>query len=540
SLGPYFNYSETYQKLKLANSTFPELVDLFSIGKSYEGRKLWTVRITDEQFTNNKTAIHVVGAHHAREAITVLNALYLMDKLLHGYINNEPPEPRLNKSSVFGNMINVHYGLSSNVIPIKSLLKRVEIYITPILNPDGLSIIHINPWQRKNTRPFDDDGDGNATVDYSLIRDLDNDNYINITSPWDNQDKDILEGATWELPGGVDLNRNYDAAFGGVGTSPHNYSEIYHGPEPFSEFETQAIRDFIQQHTFNYAISIHSGIKAIIDHNKINIKEGEELFKVILPITSYPGWNDIGGYPTTGDWGAYMNKKGIRSYTLETYGNYNPALESENATHNNLKGVFDWFNPALDSPLRLERNSNPTYRLTYFLALAPHIKKDTPTVNFQNIPANMTFYNTKKVNNDLSFNWWPIDEKNEELDRFHTDYDVKVFLGSTQYKMRPVITTEDKNISITLQDTDTLIKIAIYDGSDWTFSTFTIEDFLRQFTRETLPYSLETTPTDTLSDFQSSSIGSSVGKASNGVSFPLVILVTSLIAISIIRRLRKF
>lgn len=45
---------------------------------------------------------------------------------------------------------------------------------------------------------------------------------------------------------GVDLNRNYGKAFGGGGTSPNPNSDVYRGPEAFSEPETRAVRDFVR------------------------------------------------------------------------------------------------------------------------------------------------------------------------------------------------------------------------------------------------------------------------------------------------------
>ena len=44
---------------------------------------------------------------------------------------------------------------------------------------------------------------------------------------------------------GVDLNRNWGHVWGGVGSSSIPTSEIYHGPSPFSEPETTALRDFL-------------------------------------------------------------------------------------------------------------------------------------------------------------------------------------------------------------------------------------------------------------------------------------------------------
>ena len=44
---------------------------------------------------------------------------------------------------------------------------------------------------------------------------------------------------------GADPNRNFDVAWGGLGTSTNKCSEIYTGPAPFSEPETAAMRNFI-------------------------------------------------------------------------------------------------------------------------------------------------------------------------------------------------------------------------------------------------------------------------------------------------------
>jgi len=41
-------------------------------------------------------------------------------------------------------------------------------------------------------------------------------------------------------------------------------SPVYRGPAPFSEPETQALRDLVLQHNFTHAISFHSGLEIII------------------------------------------------------------------------------------------------------------------------------------------------------------------------------------------------------------------------------------------------------------------------------------
>ncbi|XP_068804196.1 carboxypeptidase A1-like [Struthio camelus] len=58
---------------------------------------------------------------------------------------------------------------------------------------------------------------------------------------------------------GVDPNRNWDAGFGGPGSSSNPCSQTYHGPYAHSESEVRAIVDFILRHgNVKAAISIHS------------------------------------------------------------------------------------------------------------------------------------------------------------------------------------------------------------------------------------------------------------------------------------------
>ena len=59
---------------------------------------------------------------------------------------------------------------------------------------------------------------------------------------------------------GVDLNRNYPLCFDkdDEGSSNDPCSEMYEGPEPFSEPETRAVRDFMKSKHFKTAFNYHS------------------------------------------------------------------------------------------------------------------------------------------------------------------------------------------------------------------------------------------------------------------------------------------
>jgi carboxypeptidase T len=65
---------------------------------------------------------------------------------------------------------------------------------------------------------------------------------------------------------GVDLNRNYGYKWGGQGASSQPSSETYRGPQAFSEIETQAMRNYLQQNksVIRIVLSFHSFSELIL------------------------------------------------------------------------------------------------------------------------------------------------------------------------------------------------------------------------------------------------------------------------------------
>jgi hypothetical protein len=113
-----------------------------------------------------------------------------------------------------------NYGSNADV---DAMVNGREIWIAPCINPDGFVYVENNHppdwwnWWRKNRR---DNGDGFF---------------------------------------GVDLNRNYGYQWGAdsTGSSGHTSSNLYRGTAPFSEPETQAVRDFADAREFVVWLSYH-------------------------------------------------------------------------------------------------------------------------------------------------------------------------------------------------------------------------------------------------------------------------------------------
>ncbi|MBD3415115.1 MAG: hypothetical protein GF421_11875, partial [Candidatus Aminicenantes bacterium] len=197
--GDYHSYLELEKDLLLLESSYPQLAKLEVIGTSLENRNIYALKISDQVHQQeNEARVIFLGCHHAREWISVEVPYLLGQHLLENYASD--PD-------------------------IKNLIDRSEVWIVPLVNPDGLvySIYHYRYW-RKNRR---DNGDGSY---------------------------------------GVDPNRNYGYQWGydNLGSSSNPYSPVYRGPSPFSEPETQAVRDFMTGKSFQALVSYHNYSQIIL------------------------------------------------------------------------------------------------------------------------------------------------------------------------------------------------------------------------------------------------------------------------------------
>lgn len=197
--GAYHSYRELEADMLALQQKYPGLAKVFDIGDSLEKRNIYALKISaNVALDEDEAEVLFLGCHHAREWISVEVPFLVGKYLLENYASD--PE-------------------------VKRLVDRSEVWIVPLVNPDGLEYtIHVYRYWRKNRR--------------------------------DNKD------GTY----GVDLNRNYGYKWGvsNNGSSPDPASEIYRGPQAFSEPETKAIRDFFLKKNFQGMISYHSFSQVIM------------------------------------------------------------------------------------------------------------------------------------------------------------------------------------------------------------------------------------------------------------------------------------
>lgn len=194
----FHTFEELSKELNDLATAYPGLAQIFSIGKSVEGRDIWGLRITDGE-QEGKPAIAYFGTHHAREHVsTEIPFLFAKDLL-----ERSSTDPR-----------------------IKALLKENEIYVMPLINPDG------------------------------AVYDITNRNYQYWRKNRKHNNNNVY---------GVDLNRNYSYGWGTGGSSSSPRSDIYMGKAPFSEPETLAVKNFFLAHkNIKVALSFHTYSELIL------------------------------------------------------------------------------------------------------------------------------------------------------------------------------------------------------------------------------------------------------------------------------------
>lgn len=204
----YHSYNSTNSlTLELFNlsAQHPNIMKVISIGKSWEGRDIWAVKISNNVDIEDpdKPEILFDSNHHAREWLTIELAMFIIHKFVGEYASNST---------------------------ISELVNTTQIWVIPTMNPDG--------------RVFDG-------IPYDGID-------PNSTTFWRKNKRDNNGNGRFEPQyDGVDLNRNYPFAWG-MGSSSNPSAEDYRGPYPASEPEVQAYINFVKKHHFIVGVSYHA------------------------------------------------------------------------------------------------------------------------------------------------------------------------------------------------------------------------------------------------------------------------------------------
>lgn len=249
SFDRYHNYQEMTAFLRQAEARYPDLARLSSIGKSYQGRDLWLLTVTNFRTgaPEAKPAIYINGCLDSSEVVTCEGVLYTIQQLLERY----GQDPRITR-----------------------LVDTRTFYLVPWIMPDHTELYHTSPYRARSlsAEPVDEDDDGK--LDEDPEDDVDDDGHIvqmRVKDPagqWKISDKDPrlmvrrrpgeLEGTFYRIltegkdddddgkynedtHGGIDPNRNY----------PGNWAPVHTqrgaGPYPLYVQEVRAEVEFLER-----------------------------------------------------------------------------------------------------------------------------------------------------------------------------------------------------------------------------------------------------------------------------------------------------
>jgi hypothetical protein len=276
---------------------YPNITRIYTIGFTTANQlPILALKISDNpQIREDEPRLLFNGIHHPAELIGPEICLYLISDLVNKYGNDSF---------------------------ITSVINNSEIWIVPMVNPDGNYIVHagFDTIWRKNTR-------------------------------------DNNQNGYWDYNDGVNLNRNYDFLWSSGGNMNPSDRD-YRGPYPFSENETQIVRNLSLREKFIFDVCYHSskeswegeavyypwrwGNPFAPDHNHI---------RPIAESLALNIRNDFGNgtyYATFGrategglarNWLYYA--VGTFAYTIEvSHGYFPPGYRVDSICQRNLQGVY--------------------------------------------------------------------------------------------------------------------------------------------------------------------------------------------------------
>ncbi|MEW6070223.1 MAG: M14 family metallopeptidase, partial [Candidatus Thermoplasmatota archaeon] len=279
----YHSYSSMRSELEELASKYQSIINISSIGLTYEEREILVIKISDNpKLDEDEPEVLYVGAHHGNEKPSYEVLIYFINYLAEKY-----------------------YEASKEGDRVRWVVNNRELYIIPMLNPDG-----VEANERKNREP----------------------NYGPLGNP---------------LPNcyGVDLNRNYGYKWElfrdpryrvhYLGTTSNDpYSDTYRGEEPFSEAETVAIKNLAEKHNFVLAVSYHTFGEIILYPWGYTDEDppDEELFisigNNISKINGYEVAQSSDFYWTLGDATDWLyGELGVLPYTIELGEEHSPPYE---------------------------------------------------------------------------------------------------------------------------------------------------------------------------------------------------------------------
>lgn len=269
--------------LQYFKKIYKDIIDINVIGKSLDNREIHEV-ILGEGNSEKHVLIH--AGIHGREYLTSLLVMKQIEYYLNNYENGE------------------YCG-----IKYKDLFNSIAFHLIPMVNPDGITISQI----------------GIKGIRSEELKDSIYECYYNDLNSRYTSDRFKNYLKKWKANArGVDLNRNFDAAWNEIKQSKKCSFQNYKGKFCNSEPESKALVNLVDKYNFIYTVSYHSSGNLIYWDYKGSLVKNEcsELADLIACVTGYTKeksdseYSEVvpGGFK---DWASSKPNNPIPSITIE-------------------------------------------------------------------------------------------------------------------------------------------------------------------------------------------------------------------------------
>jgi len=219
----YYTYDEMTELLHNLSRNHSDIMKLESLGRSYQGRDIWMVKLSDDVQTEDEgePGVLFMGAHHGNEKPSFEVVIYFIKHVVERYgldDYDDDGDGFLNEDIIDGidNDRDGEVDEDPSESRVTSITDSTEIYCIPMVNPDG-----VETFTRINQAPnYGSDSQSSTITSY-----------------------------------GVDLNRNYGFLWNLARLIPVGYSYPFisndqygnfRGEFPFCENESQAVKKLVE------------------------------------------------------------------------------------------------------------------------------------------------------------------------------------------------------------------------------------------------------------------------------------------------------
>ena len=286
----YYSYNQLTDLIDQLQDEYPEIFMYYSLGKTYEGRDIWTVKISDNvTIDEDEPEVLFMGGVHGNEKPGYQIVIYSMKAIVENYTSP-----------------NVNHSFTAR---IRNVVNNTELYFIPMVNPDG-----VEAGTRKNRQP------NNCIFGNTLFRGIDiNRNYA---YKWEELDEHPLKYIFGAFPIPARTTVKYPFL---------DFQSIikrgnYRGSHPFSENESRAVKQFIENHSITLSVDYHTYGEKILypwfwtkdpsPDNPLFVSIAENISNINeYEVIQGSKWYYIPG--VSGDW--LYAEHNIYSFTIELY-----------------------------------------------------------------------------------------------------------------------------------------------------------------------------------------------------------------------------